>query len=91
MISNIVFLDNTDVKKNMSIKTAYQKSVDTVLNWISKEVDTNKTQVVFRSFSPVHFRFAFIFYILNVNGRVCVGGGGGNGSGKPNILFMIRL
>ncbi|MFS7916088.1 hypothetical protein Hanom_Chr02g00173021 [Helianthus anomalus] len=54
----------------MSIETAYQKSVDTVLNWTSK-VDTNKSQVVFRSFSQMHFRFASIFYILNVNGRAC--------------------
>lgn len=46
---------------NMTIETAYKKSIETVLNFISKEVDTNKTQVIFRGFSPVHFRFIFIF------------------------------
>ncbi|KAL8262112.1 hypothetical protein R6Q59_026161 [Mikania micrantha] len=50
------FQEAENVKMNMSVGTAYLKSVDTVLNWISKEVDSNKTQVFFRSFSPVHFR-----------------------------------
>ncbi|PWA85820.1 PMR5 N-terminal domain, PC-Esterase [Artemisia annua] len=44
------------VKMNMSIESAYEKSVETLLNWINKEIDTNKTQVMFRGYSPVHFR-----------------------------------
>ncbi|CAI9300578.1 unnamed protein product [Lactuca saligna] len=50
------YQESGDVKMNMTIETAYKKSIETVLNFISKEVDTNKTQVVFRGFSPVHFR-----------------------------------
>ncbi|KAI3506746.1 hypothetical protein L1887_21310 [Cichorium endivia] len=50
------FQESGDVKMNMSIETAFRKSIETVLNFISKEVDTNKTQVIFRGFSPVHFR-----------------------------------
>ncbi|XP_024981934.1 protein trichome birefringence-like 10 [Cynara cardunculus var. scolymus] len=50
------FQESGDVKMNMSVGTAYKRSMETVLNWISKEVDTNKTQVIFRGFSPVHFR-----------------------------------
>ncbi|KAJ0464578.1 putative trichome birefringence-like family [Helianthus annuus] len=42
-IRGCYFQESEDVKMNMSIETAYQKSVDTVLNWISKEVDTNIT------------------------------------------------
>lgn len=49
------------VKMNMSIESAYEKSVETLLNWINKEIDTNKTQVMFRGYSPVHLRFVFIF------------------------------
>ncbi|KAI3732406.1 hypothetical protein L1987_63611 [Smallanthus sonchifolius] len=51
------FQEEEHVKMNMSIETAYRKSIETVLDWISKEVDTNKTQLIFRSFSPMHFRF----------------------------------
>ncbi|XP_071716299.1 protein trichome birefringence-like 10 [Rutidosis leptorrhynchoides] len=50
------FQESGEVKMNMSVDTAYRKSIETVLNWISKEIDTDKTQVIFRSFSPVHFR-----------------------------------
>ncbi|KAJ0449928.1 putative PMR5 domain, PC-Esterase [Helianthus annuus] len=50
------FQEADGVKMNMSIETAYRKSIKTILNWISKEVDPNKTQVIFRGYSPVHFR-----------------------------------
>ncbi|KAI3819323.1 hypothetical protein L1987_13150 [Smallanthus sonchifolius] len=60
------FQEEEHVKMNMSIETAYRKSIETVLDWISKEVDTNKRQVIFRSFSFVHFRFGFIFCLLNM-------------------------
>ncbi|KAI7747807.1 hypothetical protein M8C21_017024 [Ambrosia artemisiifolia] len=50
------FQEADGVKMNMSIETAYRKSIETIVDWISKEVDTNKTQVIFRGYSPVHFR-----------------------------------
>lgn len=41
----------------MSAETAYQRSIATLLDWVHREVNTSKTQVFFRSYAPVHFRF----------------------------------
>ncbi|KAH9316152.1 hypothetical protein KI387_024779 [Taxus chinensis] len=40
----------------MDVLTAFERSMKTVMEWISKEVNTEKTHVFFRSYSPVHFR-----------------------------------
>lgn len=40
----------------MSVESAYHRSIKTLFDWINNEVDTNKTQVVFRTYAPVHFR-----------------------------------
>ncbi|PIA30838.1 hypothetical protein AQUCO_05400142v1 [Aquilegia coerulea] len=50
------FQEGNEVKIEMKVDDAYRKSIDTLFNWIHKEVNTNKTQVFFRSFAPVHFR-----------------------------------
>uniref|UniRef100_A0A803NRE9 Trichome birefringence-like N-terminal domain-containing protein n=1 Tax=Cannabis sativa TaxID=3483 RepID=A0A803NRE9_CANSA len=44
------------VNKNMSVETAYRKSIETVIDWIDDQVNLNKTTVFFRTYSPVHFR-----------------------------------
>ncbi|TXG71977.1 hypothetical protein EZV62_000556 [Acer yangbiense] len=40
----------------MKVEHAYRRSIETVVHWIHNEVNTNKTQVFFRTFAPVHFR-----------------------------------
>lgn len=40
----------------MAIDIAYQKALGTVVNWIRREVNDTKTQVIFRTYAPVHFR-----------------------------------
>ncbi|KAJ1433055.1 PC-Esterase [Sesbania bispinosa] len=45
-----------DVKMNMTTEDAFRKSVETVIDWIASEVNTNKTYVLFRTYAPVHFR-----------------------------------
>ncbi|KAM7260024.1 hypothetical protein ACFE04_015765 [Oxalis oulophora] len=50
------FQEGTEVKLEMSVDDAYQRSIETLVKWIHNEVDTNKTQVIFRTFAPVHFR-----------------------------------
>jgi len=45
------------VKLEMGVEDAYRKSIETVVNWIQLEVNASKTQVFFRTFAPVHFRF----------------------------------
>lgn len=41
----------------MDLRTAFQKSIETLVDFVSSQVDTNKTQVLFRTYAPVHFRF----------------------------------
>ncbi|KAI8005457.1 Protein trichome birefringence-like 11 [Camellia lanceoleosa] len=50
------FQEGAEVKTEMKIDSAYRKSLDTVVDWIHREVNTSKTQVLFRTYAPVHFR-----------------------------------
>ncbi|KAL7220517.1 hypothetical protein ACSBR2_013404 [Camellia fascicularis] len=50
------FQEGAEVKMEMKVDSAYRKSLDTVIDWIHREVNTSKTQVFFRTYSPVHFR-----------------------------------
>lgn len=50
------FQEGAEVKINMKAESAYQRSIETVVDWIHSEVNTTKTQVFFRTFAPVHFR-----------------------------------
>ncbi|KAL2320936.1 hypothetical protein Fmac_029905 [Flemingia macrophylla] len=45
-----------EVKMNMTTEDAFRKSMETVVDWIANEVNTNKTYVLFRTYAPVHFR-----------------------------------
>jgi len=57
MCSGCHFQVGTEISMNMTVDGAYRKSLETVFDWINKEVNTSKTQVFFRTFAPVHFRF----------------------------------
>ncbi|KAF9619878.1 hypothetical protein IFM89_009660 [Coptis chinensis] len=50
------FQEGTEVKMEMSVERAYQRSIETLGDWIRREVNTSKTQVFYRTYSPVHFR-----------------------------------
>uniref|UniRef100_A0A5B7CCZ4 Uncharacterized protein n=1 Tax=Davidia involucrata TaxID=16924 RepID=A0A5B7CCZ4_DAVIN len=50
------FQEGEEVKMEMSVESAYRRSIETLLNWIGTEVNMSKTQVFFRSYAPVHFR-----------------------------------
>ncbi|KAJ6849658.1 protein trichome birefringence-like 11 [Iris pallida] len=45
-----------EVKTEVSIESAFQRSIETLFDWINKELDTSRTQVIFRTYAPVHFR-----------------------------------
>lgn len=47
----------------MNVDTAYQKAIGTLFNWLNGEVNRTKTQVIFRTYAPVHFRFVFYFFL----------------------------
>ncbi|XP_062022610.1 protein trichome birefringence-like 10 [Rosa rugosa] len=49
------FQEGEEIKMNMTVKTAYQRSMETLLDWIDSEVNISKTYVLFRTYAPVHF------------------------------------
>ncbi|CAM8890520.1 unnamed protein product [Rhodiola kirilowii] len=51
-----VFQEGEEVKPEMPVEAAYKKAMETIMNWIHKEINPSKTQVFFRTFAPVHFR-----------------------------------
>ncbi|KAG6509359.1 hypothetical protein ZIOFF_027345 [Zingiber officinale] len=55
--SGCYFQEGSDIKMEMSVDAAYRRSIQTLFEWIHKEIDRNKTHVVFRTYAPVHFRF----------------------------------
>ncbi|PNT65465.1 hypothetical protein BRADI_4g42860v3 [Brachypodium distachyon] len=50
------FQEGDEVKMEMTVHDAYQRSIQTLFDWLHKEVNTSKTQVIFRTYAPVHFR-----------------------------------
>ncbi|CAN4091543.1 unnamed protein product [Withania somnifera] len=50
------FQEGIKVNMTMSVETAFQKSIVTLVDWISREVNMSKTKIFFRTYAPVHFR-----------------------------------
>ncbi|MFQ6662628.1 hypothetical protein Gotur_030416, partial [Gossypium turneri] len=44
------------IETEMTVEHAYQRSLETVMQWLRNEVNMSKTKVYFRTFAPVHFR-----------------------------------
>lgn len=50
------FQEGDEVKMEMTVGDAYERSIRTLFDWLQNEVNTSKTQVIFRTYAPVHFR-----------------------------------
>ncbi|KAL3531355.1 hypothetical protein ACH5RR_010677 [Cinchona calisaya] len=50
------FQEGAEIKMDMSIESAFERSIQTLVDWISHEINLKKTLVFFRSYAPVHFR-----------------------------------
>ncbi|KAK9664808.1 hypothetical protein RND81_14G070000 [Saponaria officinalis] len=50
------FQTGAEVNMSMTDDNAFRRSLETVRDWVDKEVNTTKTQVFFRTYAPVHFR-----------------------------------
>lgn len=50
------FQEGAEVKMEMSVENAFQRSIKTLTDWINREVNLSKTHLIFRSYAPVHFR-----------------------------------
>lgn len=57
------FQEGKEVKLDLKVEDAYKKSMETILNWIQDTINPSKTQVFFRTYAPVHFRFVICFTI----------------------------
>ncbi|KAG9144150.1 hypothetical protein Leryth_013799 [Lithospermum erythrorhizon] len=49
------FQEGNEIKMNMTVESAFQRSLKTLFDWLTEEVNMEKTHVFFRSYSPVHF------------------------------------
>uniref|UniRef100_A0ACD5US60 Uncharacterized protein n=1 Tax=Avena sativa TaxID=4498 RepID=A0ACD5US60_AVESA len=49
------FQEGDEVKMDMTVGAAYLRSIRTLFDWLQKEVNTSKTQTIFRTYSPAHF------------------------------------
>lgn len=50
------FQEGDEIKIGMSVGDAFHTSLRTLSDWISREVNSSKTHLVFRAYAPVHFR-----------------------------------
>jgi hypothetical protein len=53
---NCYFQEGNELKMDMTLETGFQRALQTWGKWMEDNLDTEKTHVIFRSFSPVHFR-----------------------------------
>ncbi|XP_066359314.1 protein trichome birefringence-like 11 isoform X2 [Miscanthus floridulus] len=58
-----------EVKMGMTVAYAYRRSIQTLSDWLHKEVNTSKTHVIYRTYAPVHFRAICIWSAEVVTGR----------------------
>ncbi|KAL9227959.1 hypothetical protein vseg_003588 [Gypsophila vaccaria] len=54
--SGCYFQEGNELKLNMTVETAFRRSIETLANWVDNQVNVSKTSVFFRSYAPVHFR-----------------------------------
>jgi len=50
------FQEGDEVKMDMTVADAYRRSIQTLSDWLRREVNTSKTHVIYRTYAPVHFR-----------------------------------
>ncbi|XP_058227076.1 protein trichome birefringence-like 11 isoform X2 [Rhododendron vialii] len=50
------FQEGEEVKIKISVESAFRRAIETLVDWTYSDVNLSKTQVLFRSYAPVHFR-----------------------------------
>lgn len=51
----VFFQEGDEMKMNMSVESAFECAMETLLGWVGREVNLSKTHVFFRTFAPHHF------------------------------------
>lgn len=44
---------------DMTVRDAFRRSIFTLTDWISREINISRTYLIFRTYAPVHFRYLF--------------------------------
>lgn len=57
--SGCYFQVGNSLKLGMPILTAFRTALGTWASWVEKNINTNRTQVFFRTFEPSHWGYAF--------------------------------
>lgn len=60
LVRGCYFQEGEEVKMEMSVENAYHRAIETVVHWIDTAVNPSRTQVFFRTYAPVHFRFVWL-------------------------------
>ncbi|KAH6836147.1 TRICHOME BIREFRINGENCE-LIKE 11 [Perilla frutescens var. hirtella] len=50
------FQEGSEIKMETSVEDAFRRSIMTLMDWISREVNLSRTHIMFRTYSPAHFR-----------------------------------
>ncbi|KAH6799668.1 hypothetical protein C2S51_036152 [Perilla frutescens var. frutescens] len=50
------FQEGSEVKMETSVQDAFRRSILTLMDWINREVNLSRTHIMFRTYSPAHFR-----------------------------------
>ncbi|XP_047064022.1 protein trichome birefringence-like 10 [Lolium rigidum] len=53
--SGNLFQEGDEVKMDMTVSDAYIRSIQTLSDWLHREINTSKTHAIFRTYSPTHF------------------------------------
>ncbi|XP_057723818.1 uncharacterized protein LOC130939750 [Arachis stenosperma] len=56
LLRDCYFQIGEEVNMNLTITYGFRILVETMIDWIDREVNMNKSYVLFRTYSPVHFR-----------------------------------
>ncbi|KAJ7517383.1 hypothetical protein O6H91_21G021300 [Diphasiastrum complanatum] len=63
------FQEGGRVVEDMKVESAFRRAMRTWGEWVKSQVDTNKTHILFRGYSPPHFRcllYIHIFICLSI-------------------------
>ncbi|KAH9619091.1 hypothetical protein KSS87_017637 [Heliosperma pusillum] len=88
--SGCYFQEGNEVKMNMTVETAFRRSIETLVRWVDSQVNVTKTSVYFRSYAPVHFRRRDcispvssklclsipMYWVSSVSSKLCIHSGG---------------
>lgn len=60
------YQEGNHVHARLKVLEAYKRALYTWARWVDKNVDANRTQVIFRGYSATHFRYlSYLYHITH--------------------------